>query len=87
MEAKLKSIQKEMDLLKRSNRILKRNKRKFERIVVGVLVKGRRNVIGETISDLRGERKGFNTSYVKKIRTMAEEQISKNIEMLKAVIP
>ena len=80
MEAKLKSIQKEMDLLKR-------DKRKFERIVVGVLVKGRRNVIGETISDLRRERKGFNTSYVKKIRTMAEEQISKNIEMLKAVIP
>ena len=79
MEAKLKSIQKEMDLLKRSNRILKRNKRKFERIVVGVLVKGRRNVIGETIYDLRRERKGFNTAYVKKIRTMAEEQISKNI--------
>ena len=87
VEVKLKSIQKEMDLLKRSNRILKRDKRKFERIVVGVLVKGRINVIGETISDLCSERKGFNTTYVKKIRTMAEEQISKNIEMLKVVIP
>ena len=87
VEVKLKSIQKEMDLLKRSNRILKRDKRKFERIVVGVLVKGRINVIGETISDLCSERKGFNTTYVKKIRTMAEEQISKNIEMSKTVIP
>ena len=42
MEAKLKSIQKEMDLLKR---------------------------------------------YIKKIRTMAEEQISKNIKMSKTVMP
>ena len=85
MEARLKSIEKEMALLKRSNRILKRNNKKFERIVVGAIVRDRRNAISQTISDLRWERKGYYTSYVKKIETMAEEQISKNIEKLKAM--
>ena len=83
MEARLKSIEKEMDLLKRSNRILKRNNKKFERIVIGVLVRSGRNPFSRTISDLRDERKGYNTSYVKKIETMAEEQISTDTKRAK----
>ena len=80
MEVRLKSIEKELDLLKRSNKILKRNNKKFERIVVGSILGGNcgRNVIGQVITDLRNERKGYNTSYVKKIETMAEEKIRKN---------
>ena len=83
MEARLKSIEKEMDLLKHSNRILKRNNKKFERIVIGVLVRSGRNPFSRTISDLRDERKGYNTSYVKKIETMAEEQISTDTKRAK----
>ena len=63
--------------------ILKRNKKKFERIVIGALVGIRINAISRTISDLRDERKGYNTSYVKKIETMAEEQISTNTKRAK----
>ena len=83
MEGRLDSIEKEMVLLKRTNRILKRSNRKFERIVIGALVRNRRNVIRDAISDLRGERKGYNTSYVKRIETMAEKQMSKNIKKVK----
>ena len=80
METRLKSIEKELDGLKRSNRILKRNKKKFERIMVGSILRGScgRNVIGQVITDLSNERKEYNTTYVKKIETMAEEQISMN---------
>ena len=83
MEGRLDSIEKEMVLLKRTNRILKRSNRKFERIVIGALVRNRRNVIRDAISDLREERKGYNTSYVKRIETMAEKQMSKNIKKVK----
>ena len=83
MEGRLDSIEKEMVLLKRTNRILKRSNRKFERIVIGALVRNRRNVIRDAISDLRGERTGYNTSYVKRIETMAEKQMSKNIKKVK----
>ena len=83
MEGRLDSIEKEMIQLKRTNRILKRSNRKFERIVIGALVRKRRNVIRDAISDLRGERKGYNTSYVKRIETMAEKQMSKNIKKFK----
>ena len=82
MEARLKSIEKELDLLKRSNRILKRNNKKFERIMIGSILGGScgRNAIGQVITELRDERKGYSTTYVKKIETMAEEQISMNIK-------
>ena len=82
MEARLKSIEKELDLLKRSNRLLKRNNKKFERIMIGSILRGScgRNAIGQVITDLRDERKEYNTAYVKKIETMAEEQISTNIK-------
>ena len=83
MEGRLDSIEKEMIQLKRTNKILKRSNRKFERIVIGALVRKRRNVIRDAISDLRGERKGYNTSYVKRIETMAEKQMSKNIKKFK----
>ena len=87
MERRLDSIEKEMILLKRTNKILKRSNRKFERIVIGALVRNNRKVIRDAISDLRGERKGYNTSYVKRIETMAEKQVSKNIEKAKKEDP
>ena len=82
MEARLKSIEKELDLLKRSNRVLKRNNKKFQRIMIGSILRGScgRNAIGRVIAELRDERKEYNTAYVKKIETMAEEQISMNIK-------
>ena len=85
MEARLKSIEKELDLLKRSNRILKRNNKKFERIMIGSILQrsAGRNVIRQVITDLRDERKEYNTAYVKKIETMAEEQNSTIIQRAK----
>ena len=51
--------------------------------MIGALVRKRRNVIRDAISDLRGERKGYNTSYVKRIETMSEKQMSKNMKKFK----